>query len=557
MRNTLPISTHASTLIARIVILAILVSTLVVGIVLARFPGLQYDETLFVNAATRGGAGSLSADFVVKRFHGIPVLLMDYIGALKSWIYTPIFAVFGVSVLSVRIPMIVMFCVAVGISCAVVWRHSGPWIAVLCAVLLCSDPVFALMTRADWGPAAIAGFFRVLALYALLRALDTQRLRWIWVLVAALSFGVFNKLDFTIFTFALLLASVVVLWPRWFALSRNSKWRIVPPVIVLAVVYVLAYAYMYLPSQQSAQPPREGLISNIEARWSLVAFTFQGTFLSQYMTGQTVSIGSWMFPVALCLTVIAVIVILIKRVKSDRHRLEPPIMSRMPIETVFIFVSLTAVFVFIIMVFVPEISGPHHAIILWPAPQLLASLALAYLVQNRSIIAAPVRFGLLAFVSLALIGAMVSQGILSVELGASLRNGRARSAIWSDEPAAVAQLLSNRMETAGTHTVLVADWGIGNQLMALSEDRAHMDTIDNWGAFAQPINADPEAALTALGVDPASRFYLVGHNLAAQIIPNTTANRNALVAECLAAGGSSKPIYSGHQVVVIQLTCQR
>ena len=407
------------------------------------------------------------------------------------------------------------------------------------------------------GPAAIAGFFRVLALYALLRALDTHRLRWIWVLVAALSFGVFNKLDFTIFTIALLLASAVVLWPRWLALARISQWRVVPPGIVLAVVYILAYAYMYLPSQPSAQPQHEDLISIIEARWNLVTFTFRGTFLSQYMTGQTVNIGSWMLPVALALTVIAVIAIFIKRVKRDRDRLEPTATIRMPIGSVFVLAALTAVFVFIIMVFVPEISGPHHAIILWPAPELVASLALAYLVQNRSIFAAPLRFSLIAFVLVALVGAIASQGILTAELGTSLRNERARSAIWSDEPGTVAQLLSKRMETTGTHTVSVADWGIGNQLMALSDDRARMDTIDNWGAFAQPINADPEAALTALGVDPASSFYLVGHHLAAQIIPNTTANKNALVAGCLAAGGSSKPIYSGRQVIVTELTCQR
>jgi hypothetical protein len=66
-------------------------------------PGLHYDESLFVNAALDGpyaGGG-----FVVARFHGVPTMVMPYSGALKSWLYAPLFAVFDGSAALVRLPM--------------------------------------------------------------------------------------------------------------------------------------------------------------------------------------------------------------------------------------------------------------------------------------------------------------------------------------------------------------------------------------------------------------------------------------------------------------------
>ncbi len=67
-------------------------------------PGLYYDEALFVNAAS-GGVTDL---FVYKRFAGIPTMLMPYIGALKSWLYFPIFTLFGIDIVTIRLPAILL-----------------------------------------------------------------------------------------------------------------------------------------------------------------------------------------------------------------------------------------------------------------------------------------------------------------------------------------------------------------------------------------------------------------------------------------------------------------
>jgi hypothetical protein len=56
-------------------------------------PGLYCDEVLFVNAATRGTSHS----FVSRRIFGVPVMLMSYIGALKAYLYFPIFKLLAFS----------------------------------------------------------------------------------------------------------------------------------------------------------------------------------------------------------------------------------------------------------------------------------------------------------------------------------------------------------------------------------------------------------------------------------------------------------------------------
>ena len=83
-------------------------------------PGLYYDEMLFVGPAT-------GAQPYLKRL-GLPLLTFPYIGALKSWIYTPIFALFGVSPASVRLPAILISCGTLALGYSLVRRIlTPPW----------------------------------------------------------------------------------------------------------------------------------------------------------------------------------------------------------------------------------------------------------------------------------------------------------------------------------------------------------------------------------------------------------------------------------------------
>ena len=107
-------------------------------------PGLQYDELLFVNAAL--GNTHAFHGFIYSESLGVPTMLMPYIGALKAWIYTPIFYVFGVSVDSIRVPILLLAALTLMFAVLLVHRLLGTWAAVALAVLLATDPVYGAVS---------------------------------------------------------------------------------------------------------------------------------------------------------------------------------------------------------------------------------------------------------------------------------------------------------------------------------------------------------------------------------------------------------------------------
>ena len=157
-----------------------------------RYPGLHFDELLFAN----GALGGLDSTFIYKSLAGIPILLMPYIGALKAWLFGPIFEVFGVSILSIRLPMIILVAVSLVVLGRALQGLMGKKLALVVVGLLAIDPTIISLTRADSGPVAIQFALTIGALAFLLRYLQTLRpisLLGMWL---CLGLGVFNKLNF-------------------------------------------------------------------------------------------------------------------------------------------------------------------------------------------------------------------------------------------------------------------------------------------------------------------------------------------------------------------------
>jgi hypothetical protein len=100
-------------------------------------PGMEYDEPLFVNAAL----GGHYPNFIASRFLGVPTVVMPYSGALKSWLYAPVFEFFGVSVTTIRAPAVLILVATVLVAFAY---------AVTDAVRRTVGGVDHVMT-ADWG----------------------------------------------------------------------------------------------------------------------------------------------------------------------------------------------------------------------------------------------------------------------------------------------------------------------------------------------------------------------------------------------------------------------
>ncbi len=125
---------------------------LLAGLLLVPYPGVENDEALFSNGIY--AAGTVTEAHM--RLFGKPVatMIMSYIGALKAWVYAPIFAVWAPSAWSLRVPVLVIGAVAVWLFFLFLRRAAGQRAALFGAALLATDVTFLLTTTFDWGPVA-------------------------------------------------------------------------------------------------------------------------------------------------------------------------------------------------------------------------------------------------------------------------------------------------------------------------------------------------------------------------------------------------------------------
>ena len=83
--------------------------------------GIQNDEALF------GSALYESSGLAYWRWafgHRLPVMMMSYLGALKTWLYAPIFQIWHPAAASIRVPMLVAAAATVWLLFALLRRIS-------------------------------------------------------------------------------------------------------------------------------------------------------------------------------------------------------------------------------------------------------------------------------------------------------------------------------------------------------------------------------------------------------------------------------------------------
>ena len=125
---------------------------LVTGSAFVSLLGIQNDEALFANGIFKPYA--VAYKYPWGR-NGLPLMLMSYLGTLKSWIYRPIFQWFGVGVSAVRVPMLLAGAASVWLFYLLLRRAAGERAALLGCGLLAADSLYLLTTCFDWGPVAL------------------------------------------------------------------------------------------------------------------------------------------------------------------------------------------------------------------------------------------------------------------------------------------------------------------------------------------------------------------------------------------------------------------
>ncbi len=496
-------------------------------------PGLQYDELLFVNAAL--GNSHAYHGFIYSESLGIPTMLMPYIGALKAWIYTPIFSVFGVSVDSIRVPVLLLAALAIVCAVLLVQRLLGTWAAVALAVLLATDPVYGAVSRADWGPIVLSALLRMAALLCYFGFLRRRSVRYLWLLVAALSLGLFNKLDYGWFIAALGIAALVTHHRELLELARRRRAAVLLPLAVLTAVLAAAFVALILPAMQlPTSDAHVSLGTRITEVENLFRGTVNGTAVYGYMTGSILDHSTLMGWLSPWILLGSALVAAWSLARGRRRKPGDPL--REAASTTTFFLVLFAVII-IGIVATRQATGPQHVMLLWPLPAVLAVCLLV--TAMRVPIRAASRTAV-AVLLVALAALLLTQVRTTAAYVHAYRDDRRWTSIWSPEIYAAARAVTQAAPRVDS--IVSADWGLGTQIFALGNEAVRDRFNDEW-----PVFSSPTTTTTALQQQwfQGRRIIIVYHAQSAQIMPFTTERVKTILK---GLGSRVHPIFVGRQI---------
>jgi hypothetical protein len=182
---------------------------LLLGICLIPLPGIYPDEVIFSDPLYLFSA----KEFTIGLFHRrVTLMLLSYLGTLKTLIYIPILGLFHSNVWSLRLPMVLIGAITIFLFFVLARRSAGASMALAAAILLATDASFLLTNTVDWGPVALEHFLLVTGCFFILKfAQQGGRVR---LILGFFLFGVafWNKAIFVWAFAGVSVAAIVMFW---------------------------------------------------------------------------------------------------------------------------------------------------------------------------------------------------------------------------------------------------------------------------------------------------------------------------------------------------------
>src|SRR5271168_4641817 len=143
------------------------------GLAFLPLVGIQADEVFFATAVYHLPGSTV---FDAPVFHSqVPLMLLSYLGALKSWIYFPILTSIRPSYLTIRLPVLLLGTLTIWLFTWFLERAHGRKVAWVGGLLLATDTVYLLTTCFDWGPVALQHILSLAGMALLLKFISTGR----------------------------------------------------------------------------------------------------------------------------------------------------------------------------------------------------------------------------------------------------------------------------------------------------------------------------------------------------------------------------------------------
>ncbi len=471
-------------------------------------PGLYGDEMLFV--------GPAAGERPYLKFCGLPLLTFPYIGALKAWIYTPIFKLFGLSAVSIRLPAILISCGTLAFGYLLLRRILTPRWAIAFTLACAAHPGFILLTRVDLGPIALMLFFKALCLYLLVRWLETPRF-FSWSLagvIAACALGFFDKFNFIWFVVALVFSTLAVYGTEIFRKVRSVPVRRLVPIAIALVAVGLLTLWIIFPLLQ--KPNIRAFSGRVSHIWRIYESTTTGGATAYLWFQSPPAVPSWTGWAVLSITAVFLLLTLVAYgCRADANKNVDGWRLRFCLWCLLMFGII-----FIEMVLTPQAGGPHHTIMLFPF-DLLAGFSAAFLFANAF---SKKRQPIILLLDGCVLLCLVASNLRSLEVHfskfADMSSFRGR---WSPHVELLARYLDKTADEVDS--IFTIDWGIGFQLTALCRPDIGRKVRDVWPTFRDWSADKPDASAQIVRVFPPGREALYVSFVAEEsVFPQTLQN---------------------------------
>ena len=394
------------------------------GLLLLPYPGIQNDEAMFASPL-------YPPHFAVYKFRGVPIMWMDYVGCLKTWIYAGIFAIFPPSPWSLRLPVILIGALSIYLFSTLLTRLGGVRCACIGGTLLVTDPVFALTNNFDWGPVALQHFLLIAGLLAAMQFHRVRHTRWLAIAAFSFGLGLWDKALF-IWLLVPICFAALLLWPH--AVRSALTLRNITAACGAFTLGAAPLLWFNVTHQWvTFRSHTVFSLAELPAKLKVLHWTANGSVLFDYMVQGPKRAD--LLEYALALAVLALPFLWNTEVRK------PALFSLLVMASAWAQMALNR----------DTGGGAHHTVLLWPLPQLLIAVVFAKLRW----------FGPAATAVVALSSLLVYHQYWS--------NFRTEgpSLTWTD---ALPQLATDPA-LAEANAVCIIDWGIVDPLIVLRKGR--------------------------------------------------------------------------------------
>jgi 4-amino-4-deoxy-L-arabinose transferase-like glycosyltransferase len=435
--------------------------------------GIEDDESLFAAPLLNPHAWH----FAIKSGHlRIPLMVMSYIGTLKTLLYSLIFRLARPGVWSTRVPMLLAGAASIWLFYLALRRTAGPRAAAFGAALLATDACYLLTSVFDWGPVALQHLLLTGAMYLLVRFAQKREHRALAGGFFLLGLAMWDKALSVWMISGMAVAAGVVFWRPIAELVTRRR------VAIAALWFVLGASPLLIFNVKTHWSTFRGNVkrdtADIGGKARMLMNTVNGQGLFSYLNDE-----DWQTPRPHSGSTT-----LADAVDHPRHTLmfyavmlallAAPFAGWRAFRTV-AFCAIALAVAWIQMALTANTGGSvHHTILLWPLPVWIVAVSFTGLAERLGRAATPV----LAIVAVLLVGSNLL--VLNEYHLMMSRNGGSVS--WSD----AIFPLTERLEQARTPAVFCVDWGIQDSLRLVG--RGTLTTYDLTGPPGNPdVFADP------------------------------------------------------------------